>query len=622
MLSLNSDNGPYHSGRPEIWSAVLRPMLALGGAILLWGVSLQNIDPEYMNDLGLVSVLPPSIYMALIILIVSFCLAVHRRQAPEMILLLHVVALIIVLHGTPAIVYGNLRYSWAWKHVGIVDYIQRHHALNPDISALSAYHNWPGFFTLSTLVTEIAGLENPLVFATWAPVFFNLLYLGTLLLIFQTFTSDRRLVWLSIWYFYLTNWVGQDYFSPQALNYFIHLAILGICLRWFGRQTQPPEPNAKRRRLIDRAMSRLLRLISPGDRKDIPDHTASPLQRSGLMAMVILLFAVVASSHQLTPFMTICAISALVIFRRCSASGLPVLMAVIAVSWIFYGARSFFTGELDSLIESFGRISDNLEENLIDLSRATSGQRLVAIIGRTLSVFLWGMALLGGARQLRRGYWNLQGILLTAAPFALLMGTAYGGEVLFRIYFFALPFAAFFAAALIYPCPASGTSGRTVAITILLCAMMLVGFGFAHYGKDRQYHFTKNEVDAARYLYNTAPPGSLLIEGSRSYPAQFRNYEFFTYVPIDREPRESQLELFDDPVRVLSRWMSSRKYPRAYLLITRSQKADVDALGIMPAGFLERIENALLASRRFEITYGNEDAIIFVFADKVNGAGQ
>ena len=38
----------------------------------------------------------------------------------------HVVALVAILHATPSILYGTLRYAWAYKHVGIVDYIQRH----------------------------------------------------------------------------------------------------------------------------------------------------------------------------------------------------------------------------------------------------------------------------------------------------------------------------------------------------------------------------------------------------------------------------------------------------------------------------------------------------------------
>src|SRR5205085_4136438 len=127
------------------WPVVLRPLLAVVSAIVLWAASLPGVDLSRMNDLGLVSVLPPATYVALIVLIVSYCLLVHQRQAPMPIALLHVIVLIVMIHGTPAILYGTLRYSWAWKHVAIVDYIQRHGSVNPYISFLNAYHNWPGF---------------------------------------------------------------------------------------------------------------------------------------------------------------------------------------------------------------------------------------------------------------------------------------------------------------------------------------------------------------------------------------------------------------------------------------------------------------------------------------------
>ena len=41
----------------------------------------------------------------------------------------------------------------------------------------------------------------------------------------------------------------------------------------------------------------------------------------------------------------------------------------------------------------------------------------------------------------------------------------------------------------------------------------------------------------AEYLYEHAPRGSLLIEGTRNYPGQFKNYERFDYVTLSREPR-------------------------------------------------------------------------------------
>ncbi len=602
--------------------AVLGPLLSVVCATLLWGASLPRIDLSRMNDLGLVSVLPLSAYAALLVLTVSFCLVVHQRQAHVPILLLHIIVLIVIIHGTPALLYGTLRYSWAWKHVGVVDYIQRHGSVNPNISVLSAYHNWPGFFALSALITEVAGFKSALSFAGWAPMFFNLLDLGALLLIFKAFTHDRRLIWLGVWFFYLTNWVGQDYYSPQALSYFLHLVILGVCLRWF-RVTAPPSESAVKRWLVfDWAVSLFHGFVSRAARGDPPDTASRPFQRVGLMMIVILLFVIVASSHQLTPFMTILALAALVVFQGCNARSLPILMIVLAVIWIVYPAVAFMNDVIESTVEAFGQLADNLDSNLIDLALASPGQRLVAIMGRGLTVLLWGLALLGGLRRLRQGYWDLSGGLLASAPFLVLAGNSYSGEMLFRVYFFALPFMAFFAAALLYPSPASGRSWRTVVTTILLSVTLLVGFYFAYYGKERQYYFTKNEVAAAQYLYNVAPEGSLLIEGSRNYPSLFQDYEFYTYVPIAREPPESQLNVIDHPVEVLSRWMDNTRYPATYLIITRSQKAENDMVGEMPAGSLEGIEQALMQSREFKVVYGNEDAKIFVLANDAKGAGQ
>ncbi len=613
-----------------IWPGLLGPLLALASAILLWGVSLSYVDPRHMTDLGLVSVLPPATYVSFAIVTISYCLVIHRpyvrtprlRSGQALIPLLHVIVLVIMIHGAPAILYGALRYSWAWKHVGMVNYIQRHGSVNPHISVLGAYHNWPGFFALNALITEVAGSASALSFAAWAPVFFNLLNLGALLLIFETFTRDRRLIWLSVWFFYLTNWVGQDYFSPQALNYFLHLIILGICLRWFRVATLPPKSTIKRWLRFDRVASLFHGFASRAARSEIPNVLSRPFQRTGLKAIVILLFAAVVSSHQLTPIMTISALVALVVFQRCNAYSLPILMILLLIIWYRFGAWAFLHGEIESLTASTGQVTDHIDSNLIDLSRASAGQRLVAVMGRRLSALLWGLAFLGGVRRLLQGYWDLSVVLLIIAPFAALVGNSYGGEILFRVYLFTVPFAAFFAAALLYPSPASSKSWWTTAITVLLSGAMLVGFFFAYFGKERQYYFTRNEVDAAQYLYDVAPAGSLLIEGTRNYPAQFQNYEFYTYVAISREPPESRLEVVAHPVETLSRWMDNDKYAAIYLIITRSQKAENDALGKMPSGSLERIEQALMQSPKFQIIYENEDARIFTLGNGANGAEQ
>jgi hypothetical protein len=334
------------------------------------------------------------------------------------------------------------------------------------------------------------------------------------------------------------------------------------------------------------------------------------------MLMVILLLGVIVFTHQLTPFMTIFSLTMLVVFQRLSPRSLPLLMTVLTMTWIGYVAVLFLQDNVGVVLETAAQLFSNADATLIDVSQVSPGQALVAMIGRGLTAFIAGLAFFGGIRRLCCGYRDLTALLLVAAPITLLVFSSYEGEMLFRVYLFSIPFMAFFAAALLYPSWMSGTSVRTIAISVMLSSLLLGGFFFAYYGKERQHYLTKNEVEAAQFLYNIAPQGSLLIEGTRNYPSRFKNYEIFSYVAISQELAPDKLRLLDHPVDILSRWMSNDRYTAAYLIITRSQKAEVDALGVMPPGSLDKIEQALEQSPEFKVIYSNEDASIFVLSNR------
>ena len=215
----------------------------LSAALALWVLALVNTDPRGMNDLGLLAVLPPTFFCALALLIVSFAALVHRMPERSGLLAAHIVALIAILHATPAIIYGTLRYSWAWKHTGIIDYIQRTGEVAPTIHVLDVYHNWPGFFAQNALLNELAGLSSSVDLASWGPLFFNLLLFGAVLFVFSALTRDRRIIWIGTFLFFIANWVGQDYFAPQAFAFFCYLVLLGVVLRWL--RTGPDDPGAR-----------------------------------------------------------------------------------------------------------------------------------------------------------------------------------------------------------------------------------------------------------------------------------------------------------------------------------------------------------------------------------------
>jgi hypothetical protein len=140
------------------------------------------------------------------------------------------------------------------------------------------------------------------------------------------------------------------------------------------------------------------------------------------------------------------------------------------------------------------------------------------------------------------------------------------------------------------------------------------------------YYFPRDEVAAAAYLSDVAPAGSLLLDGTWNHPSAFRNYELYTYQSLillpsgNPVPLRQQAALRAHPAAVIAGLMADRRYRASYLIITQSQKADVDMMGWLPAGSLDRIERALERSRRFRVIYTNRDATIFTLAPK--GAGQ
>ncbi len=221
---------------------LLFPWACLVAVAGLWVFGLSRVQAGRVPTagFGLVSVLPAAFWAAAAVLMVSFCWIVVRAPGRWPVLGAHLLTLVVILHATPAIVYGTLRYSWAWKHVGVVDYII-HHGIDFNLGGvLGVYQGWPGFFALNAFLTSGGGLQSALSYAPWALVVNDLLWLGPVLLIARAFTADWRMIWITAWVFELGNWVGQDYFSPQAFAFFLFLTVIAICLRWLGDDRPRP----------------------------------------------------------------------------------------------------------------------------------------------------------------------------------------------------------------------------------------------------------------------------------------------------------------------------------------------------------------------------------------------
>jgi hypothetical protein len=593
---------------PELrWAPVIGHVLVPLIAIAIWAASIRQIDIRSMNNFGLISVLPATFFAAVILLTVSFCIALLRRPVSVPLILVHVGLLILMLYGTPALVEDAPRLSWTYVRLGITDYVMQNESVNPN---LNAYFNWPGFFVLAAFIAEVAGIKSWIQLANWAPTFFNLSYLLPLVVIFRSATRDNRVIWLGVWLFYLTNWIDQDYFSPQALAYFLYLALIAVIVTWFRTGDWLP---AIVRSLLDRSVAAVPRSAGFVDRLTAPNDAGAPSQpwqKIGLIVAAAAIFLAMTPSHQLTPIAAIVTVAALTILNKITTRGLIIIMGVSLGTWCLYMATPYFQGHLDNHLSQLGQAGGSVSRGVIGRSQLGGEEHLFVVrIRIAVTILLGTLALAGGIRMLWRRNFDQTLAIVGLAPWLVPVVQTYGGEAFLRAYFIALPGMVFFAAAFFFPSLSVRSSWRTVAAMTLVCTVLFSGFLFARYGDERARAYTGDEVEAARYLYETAHPDAMMFAPNvAGVPWRFQDYTLHQFRSLDREA------VVEANVEAIVRELWPARNEGAYVVINRSQMEH--AIGASPeaAAQIGYLEQVLRASPEFDVLYANQDATIFVLS--------
>ena len=608
--------------------------LPLTAALALWGYSVPTTRAGVgdLGGFGLAAVLPWSFWTALGLLVLGFTVALHRPSRSALWPGCYTVALLLLQRATQALVYPGPLYSWAWKHIDIIDRLSAnggHLDLSNRLAAMAPYDQWAGFFAGNTALVKLLGLNGALSYAAWAPFVSSLLLLVPLVLLLQVFSRDRRLVWTAVWIFYLGNWVGQDYFSPQAFAFVLYLGVLALALRNLAR-TAPPGRHG--------AADDGYPLGSP-PRAQLPRR-----ERLVWLLLLVLPVAAVAMSHQLTPVVLAVGLMVLLLTRRYRNWWLVALALLIPAAWDATSALSFFRLQLPAMEQTFGNLLANSQAGYGTTPTGT-GPVIVSWMDRGLSGAVAGLAVVGVLRHpsLRRTALPL--ILVAVAPMPLVVANSYGGEMIFRVFMFALPGLSFFAAAALRrrPEPVARTDdgapaavaapasewrpGRArpllaAAVTLTVLGLLAAVFVPSYTGKDRLAYFPRAEVDLVDAMIAQAPPGSYIVAPDSNFPDAYAGYDHYAHWWLADDTGTPLSSLLADPAGYIARGMAwTGPDGHAYLLFSRAQESDVTMQRLLPPGSYARIEASVAASPSFRLILQNSDGKVYAYlpTGAVNG---
>lgn len=531
--------------------------LLIAALLLYWvpALRLGEADLDGMGGLGLVSVLPMPTLVGAALLAVVFASLLWLGREHKALLLVTLLATVVSLHALPALIETEPRFATAWQHLGFLDYIDRTGSAVPD---LDARWSWPGFFAAAAFVAKACGVGDFTEVIRWWPLAMQLLYLVPMFLLVRSMRASWRAKWTGIWVFVLSGWVGQDYFSPQGFTYLLYLVFAAILLVWF----RAPRVIWTKRRPGEVE-------VEPTDRR----------QRAVLLMVVIGLFAASVPAHQLTPFVMLGVLTALVLIGRSELRGLPILFGVMVTVWIGFLAEPYWSGHFDELFGGVGGVGSNVSSSVSGrIEGGSSTHKLVLYARVLLAGGVMAFACWGWWRRRFHHYRERSLLVLTFVPFLGFGMQSYGGEMALRVFMFALPGAALLTGLAFFPRTGVTAKERDkdrvslAPLAALMAGLVLMGgFLVARWGNEPFERVRPGEVAAMDYVYAHDDPSLRLLWLSDdpvnvvtpSMPWGAKDMEKVAYVPTLAPP---------DPVLVSGLVKALKDAgPNSYLMINRSQ---------------------------------------------------
>ncbi|WP_369255617.1 hypothetical protein [Geodermatophilus amargosae] len=582
--------------RPSRARRTLAPLVVLAG-LVSWAVSLTQVDTATRSDYGLLALVGPLFYVGLALVCTGFVVELFDQRR-TWVLIAGVVGLVAIIDATVPVLYANPEYAWTYKHLGVVEWFREGNGVT---DPRDIYQQWPALFTAVAALGDLTGTST-LALAAWAPFAASLLVCLPVFAIARTLSDDRRVAFLTVFLFHAGLWVGTAYLSPQAYAFHLSLGCVLVVLAWLRRT-----PTEWRR-----GPSWLRRLKAWSVRGSEPVPPVSQRSRWGALALLYVVFATVTIAHQLSPYMLIAAFVLLTV------------LGTVRPRWTVLGcllvAAAYLLPRLDFINSAYGLL-DSLRfwenaEGVVSTTTGTAGQVFTSTVASALALGIWLSGALAVLASWRTPGRVLVPAALAFAPFLILLGQSYGGEAIYRVYLFSLPFTAFLIAQAVLRIRWQRVLAP--ALAVVLVAVSLAAIQGLH-GTLAWSTFSEDEVEAMQWLYANGEQGRTLVVGAQNAPGRLTaDYNAFGVPSSGGDPDLITFaglggdQLDDGGLPAVEEFMATQG-ERPYLVVTRSMIEYSEYYGLLSDGSLQRLQEAVTGAPGWSTVYENDDALIARF---------
>jgi hypothetical protein len=589
------------SARTPASAALLAPIVT---GLVLWAASLSHVDVSHLGQYGLPPALPPLWFAGYGLIVLGTVLTIWLPRRPRgWLIAAGVLAVAVVIYGTIPAIAAEPQYSWVYKHIGVVRFIELHGHVRLGVDI---YNRWPGFFALAAVFSELSGLRNPVAYAGLAELFYALVATLLVAAIARSETRDIRVTGSATLIFLFGNWVGQTYFSPQATAYALGLTLILVLTRTLGR---------------GELHDRLVRLVSAVVRKrQLSDLQVSMLREPALgwsrRAALTVIFGLdfaIAATHQLTPYVLIMQVGVMTILGLVTVRTVLIGMVVITIGYLLPNLG--FINQNYGLFTSLNPLANAQHSAQYDMA-PVAGKTFSAQMSQLLTYMLWLGGAAGAVVLARKGLGRRATTIAVLAftPFITIFANSYGGEATLRVILFSAP-----GCAILFSWAAATLRRRWARVVAggLMAAAMSAVFIPAYFGQTELTIIPRGEVQASEYFYAHAPAGSVLMLSGPDFPIRAgATYDEFRGPKGDDDPNL----LADNTMRYQP--LGARNVPEVirfihrfsthgFLVFSATEYLNASVFQLTPPGQMADLERAIRRSPRFRLWYSDSDTRIY-----------